>query len=222
MGFTWNVEELKLKKERDSHKNLQIFSVENSLSRDEKIAFIDSRFDGQMSQLLDLYNKFQVEKDTIKMGVDGDYKFNSLKAWYTKNMSDFRYSDYSLEIWGIGCNRTIDRLMNKHAYDLYSDIVDQAFHQLIWDLYKKENKWFKEHDEYSILTKKLIDSNILPFLGIEYWYGTGGIGKNVNGKDIKFTLLELRYLSDACDALEEKINSIAKKIKADFERTFPD
>ena len=128
MGFTWNVEEQKLKKERDAYKDLQIFSAENLLSRDEKLAFIDSKFSGQMSQLLDLYDKFQAEKDNIKRGVDGDYKFNSLKAWYAKNMGDIKYSDYDLAIYGsIGCNRTIDGLMHKQPYDTYSDIVDQAF-----------------------------------------------------------------------------------------------
>ena len=222
MGFTWNVEEQKLKKERDSYKDLQIFSVENLLSRDEKLAFIDSKFSGQMSQLLDLYDKFQAEKDNIKRGVDGDYKFNSLKAWYTKNMGDIKYSDYDLEIYGpIGCNRTIDSLMHKKPYDTYSDIVDQAFHKLIWDLYRKECEWFKSHDEYSILSKKLQESKIFPLIGFHYWYGTSGIGKNVNDKMVPYTIEELRYLTTVCDKLEKKLDETTAKIRNDFEKNFP-
>lgn len=222
MSFIWNVEEQKLKKEKDSNKNLQIFSAERLLSRDEKIAFIDSRTNGQMTELLELYDKFQAEKDTIKKNVDGGFKDNSLKAWMAKNIETLRWSDYKFEIWGIGCDRRLNGLMYKGPYQTYDDVVDQAFHDMLWDLYHEEIDWFKAHDESSILKKKLEESKTFPLLGFSYWTGSGGLQKDVNGKPTQYTIEELRYLSAVCDKLEKKLDETTAKIRAEFENKFPD
>lgn len=224
MSFIWNVEDLNLKKDHDSQgKSFKVFGVEYRLSRNDKISFIDSQTGGQMSELLALYDKFQKEKDTIKKDVDGYYKANSLKAWYNRNVrDDFNWSDYTFEFYGIYGKRKIYDLMHKGNWDIYEDIVDEAFHRLLYDLYRKEVEFFNTHDEYQVLKNKLIDSHILPLTGIQYWYGTDGIGKEVNGKSVKFTLEELRYLDKTCDKLEEKINNAAAKIRADFASKFPD
>lgn len=222
MGFVWKVEELALKKERDRQgRFFETFEVERTINRDDKISFIDSQMNGQMSELLALYNKFQKEKDTIKKGVDGYYKENSLKAWYSKNAGTLNWSEYDFGFYGIFHNRTIYNLMHKGNWEIYDDIVDEAFHRLLDKLYNEEVKYFNTHDEYQILKNKLINSHILPLTGIHYWYGTSGIGKEVNGKNIKFTLEELRYLDKTCDKLEEKINNAAAKIRAEFESKFP-
>lgn len=222
MAFTWKVEELALKKDREKNSHSDIFSIENKLSRDDKISFIDSQTGGQMSELLRLYDKFQVEKDTIKKDIDGFYKANSLKAWYNRNVGeDFRWSEYDFGFYGIFGERTIYNLMQKHGYDVYEDIVDEAFNNLLCQLYQKELDYFNTHDEYQILSRKLQRSRIFPLLKFDYWYGTNGIGKNIGDKMVPYTLDELRYLTNACDKLEEKINGTAAKIKSDFEKNFP-
>lgn len=223
MGFTWKVEELVLKNDKERQGRLfETFTLESQVSRDDKIAFIDSQTGGQMSELLEIYNKFQREKDNIKQDVYGGYKDNSLKAWYNRNAGTLNWSEYDFGFYGIFHKRTIYNLMHKGPYDKYDDIVDEAFHRLLDELYRKELDYFNTHDEYQVLKNKLINSHILPLIGLPYWYGTDGIGKEVHGKSIKFTLEELRYLSNACDKLEEKIKNTSAKICAEFEKQFPD
>lgn len=221
--FTWKVEELALKKDHDSQgRSFRVFNVEYQLNRDDKISFIDSQTGGQMSELLDLYSKFQREKDTIKKDVYGGYKENSLKAWYSRNAGSLRWSEYDFGFYGIFDNRKIYNLMSSGPYSVHEDIVDQAFHKLLYDLYHKELEYFNTHDEYAVLSRKLIDSHIFPLLGIEFWHGSSGVGKMINGKMVKYTTEELRYLNNACDKLEEKLNNTAAKIRAEFEKNFPD
>ena len=223
MSITWKIEDLALKKDHDRQGKLfETFKLEYTANRDEKIAFIDSQTKGQMSELLALYDKFQKEQDTIKKDVDGYYKTNSLKAWYSRNAGTLNWSEYDLGFYGIFHNRTIYNLMHKGSWEIYDDIVDEAFHRLLFDLYKKEINYFNTHDEYQVLARKLRDSSIFPLIGFEYWYGSDGIGKTVNGKMVKYTLEELQYLNSACDKLEEKIKNTATKIRSDFEKNFPD
>lgn len=220
--FTWKVEDLALKKDKDKQgRFFETFIAESQVSRDDKIAFIDSQTGGQMSELLDLYAKFQREKDTIKKDVYGGYKENSLKAWYSRNAGSLKWSEYDFGFYGIFDNRRIYNLMSRGSYSVHEDIVDQAFHKLLYDLYRKELEYFNTHDEYAVLSHKLIESHIFPLIGLEFWHGSDGIGgKKVNGKMVKYTLEELRYLNNACDKLEEKINAATAKIKASFEQKF--
>lgn len=222
--FTWKVEDLALKKDKEKQgKFFETFEAERQVGRQEKISFIDSQTGGQMSELLDLYAKFQREEHTIKKGVDGYYKENSLKAWYSRNVRSVSWSEYDFGFYGIFHNRKIYNLMRKGTWDYYEDIVDEAFHRLLSDLYRKELEYFNTHDEYAVLSRKLIESRIFPLIGLEFWHGSDGIGgKKVNGKMVKYTLEELRYLNNACDKLEEKINAATAKIKASFEQKFPD
>lgn len=223
MGFIWKVEDLALKKDKERQGRLfRVFSVEYSISRDDKISFIDSKTGGQMSELLEIYNKFQKEQETIKRGVDGLFKENSLKAWYNKNAGSLQWSDYTFEFYGIFKNRKIYSLMHKGMYDQYEDIVDQAFHNLLNNLYQEEIQYFLSHDEYSVLSRKLLDSRVFSLLGFDYWHGSSGIGKSVNGKMVKYSIEELRYLVETCEKFEEKINNTTAKIRAEFEKNFPD
>ena len=222
MGFIWNVEDYVLKNDKERQgKSFEIFTVENQINRDDKIAFIDSQTHKQMSDLLILYDQFQKEKDHIRKEANGEYKFNSLKNWYTKNASRYLdWSEYDLQFYS-PFDRTIYDLMHRGPYDKYDDIVDEAFHKILCNLYRKEEAYYTTHNEYDVLKNKLINSNIFPLIGFEYWYGTDGIGKEVNGRHVKFTLEELRYLNNACDKLEGKIKNTSAKIRADFESIFP-
>ena len=70
MGFIWNVEDYALKNDKERRGKLfETFTVENQVNRDDKIAFIDSQTGGQMSELLELYSKFQKEKDCYSKSI---------------------------------------------------------------------------------------------------------------------------------------------------------
>lgn len=222
MGFTWKIEDLKLREEKLTQgMNFTVFEAESKLSRDEKIAFIDSQTGGQMSELLRLSNKFQTEKDTIKTDRKGNYNMASLKAWYKNNINTLDWSEYDLKFYGIFKGRIIYNLKLRSSYDIYIDIVDQAFHNLLENLWYKEIQYFKEHDEYTVLMTKLEQSRVFSLLGFNYWVGVNGIGKTVKGKYLPYTIEELRYLTNVCDKFEEKINEKATKIRADFKKNFP-
>lgn len=221
MPFTWNVEECKLMKESEKKPKLKCFAADGETSREDKIAFIDSQTDGLMTALLNLYEKFQAEADKLKRDKWGSIKKNSLVAWMRRNTKDgkIRFSEYSGELYSLyGSERRIDNLMVKRTWDFYDDIVDEMFHRLLQRCLKEERAWFAKHDEYSVLSRKLIDSPYMPLLGISYWWGTDGIGvKDENGKSVKFTLEELRFLSGKCDKLAEIISGYAAEVGGEFD-----
>lgn len=218
--FTWNVEECKLMKESEEKPKLKYFTADGETSREDKIAFIDSQTDGLMTALLKLYEKFQAEADKLKRDKWGIIKQNSIVAWMRRNTKDgkIRFSEHSGELYSLyGTERRIDNLMTRRTWDSYDDIVDEMFHRLLCRCLKEERAWFAKHDEYSVLSRKLIDSPYMPLLGISYWWGTDGIGvKDENGKSVKFTLEELRFLSDKCDKLAEKVSDYAAEVSGKF------
>lgn len=164
--FSWNVEEMALLKEfkeNNGKAREYIFKCESELTREEKIAFVDERYDGKLSYILGLVDKFNSEKDGLAKDYYGNIKTVSLKAWINRNDTKYGKSDYKRvidswynygKIYFVGCDRWITYDMGKGHYDTYEDYVDEIFHRVLYLLKDEEKKYFEEHDEYEILKSK--------------------------------------------------------------------
>ena len=164
--FNWRVKEMALinAKKRGTlwlGKEM-IYPCESEVSREDKIAFVDSMQDGKLSYLLSLIEKFEAEKDSLphESGLFSDrVKTVSLKSWIKRNDKKYRrpiiddwckYGRYYL----LGCERDI-QINNKGQYDTYEDLVDEVFHRQLKKCEELEKEYFVTHDEYSVLKNQL-------------------------------------------------------------------
>lgn len=137
----------------------KIYDCENKVSREDKIAFVDSFQEGKLSYLLELIEKFNKDKENLPKDQWNNIKTVSLKAWIKKNDTkygrpivdnDYRYGRYYI----LGMERFIT-YDGKGSYDVYEDLVDELFHRQLKKCEEQERSYFLEHDEYSILKSKL-------------------------------------------------------------------
>lgn len=147
IGMEWKVEELKIMNNN--------FPEQFSATREEKISFVDSFNDGKLSYLLGLIDKFNQDEPGMFKNRHGEVITASLKAWIRRNDTkydrplidnEYDYGKYNL----LGCKGYIQY---NDCYD--KDLVDECFDRQIECLYLKEQKYFREHDEYEILKTKL-------------------------------------------------------------------
>lgn len=231
--FTWNVEEMKLMNETFKYfiGNERIYDDEYNVnvSREDKIAFVDSMQDGKLSYILSIIDKFNKEKDTLPKDNYGYVKTVSLRAWLKRNDTGYdrpvfdnwyHYGHYSL----LGSERSLNTLYStKGGYDFYDDFVDECFHRQLKECERLERKYFKEHDEYSILKTKLI-KNIDKFNttfdvnikwssdGNIYIYEKYEVNESTKSRDKKITIEELKELIDKYNKLEDYIKELSKEI----------
>lgn len=64
--FEWKIEELKL-----YHQKGEIYDCEHTVSREDKIAFVDGLQDGKLSYILNLFEKFK-EDEKIYQKTNGE------------------------------------------------------------------------------------------------------------------------------------------------------
>lgn len=222
--FEWKVEEMALMNNHADVYNgrykTNVYACENSVSREDKIAFVDSMQDGKLSYLLSLIEKFSEEKDSLphKETVFGgsEVKTVSLKSWinrndkkYTRPIIDKRYNYGKYNI--LGCERYI-QTGNKGIYDYYEDLVDEVFHRQLMKCEAEEQKYFSEHDEYSILKNKFRNRNHHTTFGVNIRDWSSGrltvADDNDNERDITIDeLKELLFKYAQIDALVDKLTA---------------
>lgn len=170
--FEWKVEDMVLLNQKGGLilGREKIYDCEHKVSREDKIAFVDSLQDGKLSYLLSLIEKFETDKDSLPKDDWNHVKTVSLKAWINRN--DKKYSRPIIDNWYhygsynlLGTTRWI--LSNsKGQYDTYDDLVDEVFHRQLKKCEEKERSYFLEHDEYSILKKKFRERNYCTTFGV--------------------------------------------------------
>lgn len=216
--FEWKVEEMKLTNNHvDSYRGrykITLYACEDSVSREDKIAFVDSKTNGNLSYFLSLIEKFNSEKENLPKDQYGNIKTVSLKAWVKRN--DTKYNHKVIDDWYqygkynlLGCERNIQS-NTKGNYDYYDDFVDEVFHRQLMECEREEQKYFREHDEYSILKRR--------FEKKQNQYGTTfGVGIVIGSCDVcvgdfdrkrNITIDELKELIskyEQLDALVEKL-----------------
>lgn len=220
--FEWKVEEMALMNNHaDMHNRrykITVYSCENSVSREDKIDFVDSMTDGKLSYLLSLIEKFNADKDSLpkkdSMFGEPEVKTTSLKAWVKRNDTKypqkliddwFKYGKYNL----LGCERYIQSNI-KGTYDYYEDLVDEVFRRQLMECEKEERKYFREHDEYSILKEQFEEKQRQYGTSFGVDIVTGSCGVCVGGfeshRDITIDeLKELLSKYEQLDALVEKL-----------------
>ena len=220
--FEWKAEEMVLMNNHADVYNgrykTTVYTCEGSVSREDKIAFVDRMTDGKLSYLLSLIEKFNADKDSLpkkdSMFGEPEVKTTSFKAWvkrndtkYPQNVIDdwYNYGKYNL----LGCERNIQS-NTKGTYDYYDDLVDEIFHRQLIECEREEQKYFHEHDEYSILKKKFREKydQYRTSFGVRIVTGSCGVcvGNGEVHRDITIDeLKELLSKYEQIDALVEKI-----------------
>lgn len=223
--FEWKVEEMSLMNNRvddySERYKVNLYSCEDSVSREDKIAFVDSKTDGKLSYILSLIEKFNVDKETLpkkdSLFGEPEVKTTSLKAWikrndtkYTQKLIDdwFKYGRYNL----LGCERNIQS-NRKGDYDYYEDLVDEIFRRQLMKCEEEEQKYFHEHDEYSILKKKFCEkyNQYRVSFGVRIVTGSCGvcIGSDEGRREI--TIEELKELLSNYEQIDTLVEKLAKE-----------
>lgn len=220
--FEWKVEDMVLLNQKGGifFGKEKIYDCEHKVSREDKIAFVDSLQDGKLSYLLSLIEKFETDKDSLPKDGWGNVKTVSLKAWIKRN--DTKYGKPIIDDWYhygefhvLGCERWISNAFSKAHYDTYEDLVDEVFHRQLKDCKNKERNYFLEHDEYSILKKKFRERNYCTTFGVRIGDCSDGnlyIYDNDDDYDMRreITMDELKELLskyEQLDALVEKLTA---------------
>ena len=214
--YNWKIEECKLMNE-NINKRTELYNCEYSLTPEEKIAFIDSMNEGKLSYFLELKQNLIKDKKMGILKIDdfGNIKTNSLKAWIirndTKNIIDktFNIGYFSLLEFKF-------KLNTEPNLD-----ICKLFHKQLEYCESMERKWFKEHDEYSILcnkVKKYIKEYNTDFglnlIISEYIKISKNEDDYFEGR--KLTIDELKKLLAAYERLENYKNLISKEINIKY------
>lgn len=222
--FEWKVEDMVLMNQKGGLflNKEKIYDCESKVSREDKIAFVDSFQDGKLSYLLYLIDKFNKDYNSLaktkSIFGNEEVKTVSLKAWI--NRTDTKYSRPILdnsykygEYYILGSRRNI-RSNSKYTYDTYDDLVDEIFHRQLKECEDKERNYFAEHDEYSILKKKFRDRNYHTTFGVRIcdWSNGRLTIKDSDNEDLErdITIDELKDLLskyEQLDFLVEKLTA---------------
>lgn len=220
--FEWKVEEMKLmntsKYNEKSNKKAYLF--ENSISKEDKIKFVDEHQQGKLSTLLNLCEKFEKDKKELPKDNCGHVKTVSLIAWIKRNNAESLIdSRFHYGYIRFLCERNITRFNERGPYDTFENFIDEAFHRQLLECEKAEKKYFLEHDEYSILKSKLKESmnKHATTFGVRIGYSTSGevfIYSNDEECNIHrpITISEINLLLSKYEILEKTINDISNEI----------
>lgn len=214
--FEWKVEAMKL---RNEHTYLNgVYAFERTVSRDDKIAFIDQMQDGRMSYLLELIEKFRREVTSLPKDKYGCVKLISMKAWIRRNCdkSIIDTDRNAGEIYLLQCRRRIQCPSVTVAGDVHDDLVDELFHRQLLVCRRMEDQYFLEHDEYEILKTKLLKHHLLETTTFGVHLAERSRNQVVitdenyeHGREI--TIEELRTLLAKYDELQRIIDKMAKE-----------
>ena len=161
-----------------SGKAFEVNEIENLLSTEDKIEFLDKMYDGIISYFLELVTNYQKERDMGKLPKDkyDRVKNVSKKAWLKRHdkrgifLTDslgYDSNDYDLKICGkyfrnisiddsiYECPDSKGGVRIKLTWTGNYHIVNYIFHEVIEKLLREEEKYFQEHDELSIKISKL-------------------------------------------------------------------
>ena len=221
--FEWKVEEMKL---MNSQNNISgIFNCEYEVSREDKIDFVDSMQDGKLSYIIGMIRNFEEIKDTLPKDQYGKVKTVSLKAWLRKNDTFynrpiFNNDFYHGKFYLLGMERFIDSnpLNTKGSYyDHYADLVDEVFHRQLIECRSLEKKYFREHDEYSILKDRFrhLSHEYKTSFGVHTGYCSNGevyVYDDENSEHREITIEELKRLIPLYDRLEMFIQELSEEV----------
>lgn len=217
---TYKKEDLKFlnMKTRNQHINnfnpkdtvYKVYEIEDQLSLEEKINFIDELKNGIATYMLDIINKWEKEKDSLPKDIYGNVKTISKKAWINRNDKRNIMSKYDLGNYPICGNSfkclSIECPTSEYGYNnLYTGkhIVNQWFHDLCNELYEDEKKYFKSIDPLQVKLSK-----------VEEYGNKYGILNNQMINDVVYNRKEdvTEEQLDICIAAYKKIESVVNEV----------
>lgn len=214
----WDVKDMKLmsQKRTKSKGRVYLYEEDTSLSREEKIAFIDQFHDGKMTYILKLIEKYENEKDSLPQEKKwGMPKTVSFKAWIRRNnslkMIDGTY-DYG-KIRFLKINKNIQRAGELAYLDSFEDIVDECFHRVMEECQVQEEAYFRSNDEYTVLKLQVLNRYHITTFGVKVITDSNNDIYIANEMGVKrlITLEELRQLTDGYKELDNMVRKMAKK-----------
>ena len=205
--------------------NEKIYKAENKLTRQEKIEFLDSMNDGLTSYILGLADKLEEDKENgiIKKDIHGEMKTISYIAWINKNdtRNCLGTGTFNMGITNFSPGRNINRLKIIHP-----DYVDEAFHLQLQDLERQEKQYFRKHDEYEILKRK-VSNGLYRYgtFGLNIWQCSEGLfiykRDNFDLLRRELTLDELKFLNNKYEELEKYYKKITSEMpQIDYEHCY--
>lgn len=223
--FEWKVEDMVLMNNNHMDVGVKIYDCEAEVSREDKIAFVDSMTDGKLSYILELLEKFQKDRDSLpkqtSYGGSKWVKTVSLKAWIKRN--DTKYNKPIIDDWYhygtfnlLGCTRNIET-NDKGAYDTYKDLVDEVFHRQLIKCEEEEKRYFLEHDEYSVLKSKLREyqHKYGTSFGVHLIISSTGKIAVYDGKDYEtsrdITMEELKVLLSKYEQIDALVKTLTEE-----------
>jgi len=141
---------------KSSSRKEPVFLCEKTTIREDKIAFVDSFHEGNLSYMLALLDKYAADKEQLPKDKFGCVWTNSLRKWLRNNDSKKLVDD---KVWHgkyvfFGMERFVQLELPGRG-DIYPDLADECFHrQLLWCL-EQEKEWYKTHDERHLTEQKL-------------------------------------------------------------------
>lgn len=184
--FQWDGSDAKLKAQRDKAEKFgdsKTIFTEESISREEKTAFLDMMTNGAFSRLLDRYAEYKaaMESGEIKKDSWGSAKQNSLDAWVRRHdftgitlsfdsmfnkvymelrPTDQKAADMIAETVPqytprLEINRAFTSLASKSQYDTHRDLTDEAFHKMLSMCASFEERYFVQTDPYEVAKASL-------------------------------------------------------------------
>lgn len=231
--FNWDVKDMKLLKTKQNSGiyigREYIFPEVLSLSREDKIQFIDNQKDGLMSYILFLFNKWDDDYDNLPKDSIGNVRTSALFDWICQNdtRNDVGSSKpiinrgyYLGRIDVLGLERKITLKNNKSSCDTFDDIVDEIFFRILKSCLEQEEKYFRSTDIYEIAKSKILnymnryntsfDINILVD-GSNRMY----IMKNFNSSQ-EITLRQCMILIQMYEDLEKKFQQLSANARRIF------
>ena len=140
----------------DIQKKRKPFQYGMDFTREEKIKFMDENipqlfgdkryYDNVITYILNLFDKFQKEKNTLLKTKSGEINTNSLRAWLHKNETrGFCDAVHVGELYFIGAEHYIgETTMYSKVYNKTVDIVDYWFQKILYKLANMEKDYFND------------------------------------------------------------------------------
>ena len=225
MEFTWKLEDLKLR-----GKNYKDFEqMAESMTTEELEKAIDEYSHNKYSTSFykEMRERFQndVKNNVIKRGTYGSFNMNSLKSWRKKNGLSTSYC-YDYELEGLGFVGYRNHMSFKYNDEQMRNGWEYTFVKTCESLKSKEEQYFAEHDEYTILTREvneLCDKFRFAHLpdGCKIWFGSNItiVDEDAEGCRLgqrNLTIEELKTLKDYYLGLQKVMEEYEKAHEIHF------
>ena len=227
MEFTWKLEDLKLR-----GKNYNDFEqMAESMTTEELEKAIDEYSNSRYSTSFykEMRERFQrdVDANVIKRGSYGSFNMNSLKAWRRKNGLSTSYC-YDYELEGLGFIGYRNHMSFKYNDEQMRNGWEYTFAKMCESLKSKEEQYFAEHDEYTVLKNEVCEFiqkfgrfETIEIKGVHIWCGSSFdiVKEYENGYVIdrrKATIEELKTLKDYFLGLQKVINDYRSENVIEF------